>query len=113
MRCIFCKNTSAESKSVEHIIPESLGNTAHTLSPGIVCDKCNQYFALKVEKPVLDSRVFRSLRSTMDVPNKKRRIPVPPNENKMELPEYRLTARLLGKIGIEALASRTQSIGCC
>ncbi len=110
MRCIFCKNTSAESKSVEHIIPESLGNTAHTLPPGIVCDKCNQYFALKVEKPVLDSSVFRSLRSTMDVPNKKRRIPVPPNENKMELPEYRLTARLLGKIGLEALASRTKSI---
>ncbi|UCD05596.1 MAG: HNH endonuclease, partial [candidate division WOR-3 bacterium] len=49
-------------------------------------------------------------RSMMDVHSKRGRIPVPPNGNKMELPEYRLTARLLGKIGLEALTFRTQSI---
>ena len=81
MRCIFCKTSSDDSKSVEHIIPESLGNVAHTLSAGIVCDKCNQYFALKVEKPVLDSNVFRTIRSRMNVPNKKGRVPKLPSED--------------------------------
>lgn len=38
MHCIFCKCDSTNSKSVEHIIPESLGNKSHILRPGIVCD---------------------------------------------------------------------------
>jgi hypothetical protein len=55
MRCIFCKNDSSNSKSVEHIIPESLGNTTRTLPKGVVCDTCNNYFARKVEKPFLEA----------------------------------------------------------
>jgi len=31
MRCIFCQEYSTNSKSVEHIIPESLGNKSHIL----------------------------------------------------------------------------------
>lgn len=58
MRCIFCKVNSSNSKTVEHIIPESLGNTEHILRPGIVCDKCNNYFAREVEKPLLDTQYF-------------------------------------------------------
>jgi len=38
MRCIFCMNDSSDSRSKEHIIPESLGNEAHILPRGIVCD---------------------------------------------------------------------------
>ena len=36
MNCIFCKSDSRESRSTEHVIPESLGNTEHTLPPGVV-----------------------------------------------------------------------------
>ncbi len=36
MRCIFCKTDSDSSRSVEHIIPESLGNTDYVLPPGCV-----------------------------------------------------------------------------
>ncbi len=71
MRCIFCKNDSSTSKSVEHIIPESLGNKEHILQPKIVCDKCNQYFSIKIEKPLLEQPYFRNLRYEQAIRNKK------------------------------------------
>lgn len=59
MNCIFCKVDSTGSCSVEHIIPESLGNTDHVLPPGVVCDRCNAYFSIKIEKPLLETPYFR------------------------------------------------------
>jgi hypothetical protein len=75
MKCIFCKEISDNSKSVEHIIPESLGNKTHILSQGIVCDKCNQYFALKVEKKLLEKKYFMEVRHRNLIESKKRKIP--------------------------------------
>lgn len=75
MRCIFCKNDSRGSRAVEHIVPESLGNKSHTLYTGVVCDKCNNYFASKVEKPFLEKLEIQSLRFHEAVPNKRGRIP--------------------------------------
>lgn len=75
MNCIFCKKNSDNSKSIEHIIPESLGNKNHTLQKGIVCDSCNQYFSTKIEKEVLDLPYFRSLRNRNFIPSKKNNIP--------------------------------------
>ncbi|MBN2606600.1 MAG: hypothetical protein JXR47_04615 [Thiotrichales bacterium] len=57
--------------SVEHIIPESLGNSKTILPKGTVCDSCNNYFASKVEKFVLESDEFRHLRSNQIIKNKK------------------------------------------
>lgn len=75
MKCIFCKNDSSNSKSVEHIIPESLGNKKDTLSKGIVCDSCNNYFGNKIEKNVLEMPYFKSLRGRIMIENKKGKIP--------------------------------------
>ncbi len=75
MKCIFCKNDSSNSKSIEHIIPESLGNKKNTLSKGIVCDSCNNYFGNKIEKNVLEMPYFKSLRGRMMIENKKSKIP--------------------------------------
>ena len=75
MNCIFCKQISDNSKSVEHIIPESLGNKTHILQSGIVCDQCNQYFGLKVEKKLLEKKYFTDVRHRNIVENKKGRIP--------------------------------------
>jgi hypothetical protein len=75
MRCIFCKKDSSSSRSREHIVPESLGNTRNVLPPGVVCDRCNNYFASKVERPVLDSPAFKSLRFHQAVPSKRNRVP--------------------------------------
>lgn len=76
MRCIFCKQNSDDSKSIEHIIPESLGNIEHILEKGIVCDRCNNYFAIKIEQPLLKLPYFISLRYRNDIESKKGRIPV-------------------------------------
>ena len=76
MRCIFCKDFSDSSKSVEHIIPESLGNKKNFLPKGIVCDKCNSYFAIKIENPLLSCSFFNLLRSQNEIETKKRRIPI-------------------------------------
>ena len=73
MNCIFCKADSTASRSVEHIIPESLGNTDHILKAGIVCDRCNNYFALKVEEPLLSTPYFREQCSQAGILNKKGR----------------------------------------
>ncbi|MCB8748300.1 HNH endonuclease [Rhodoferax sp. U2-2l] len=75
MRCLFCKQDSSGSKSVEHVVPESLWNTQHILPRGVVCDSCNNYFARKVEKPFLDSPAISRLRFTQVIPNKRGRVP--------------------------------------
>jgi transcription elongation factor Elf1 len=75
MICIFCKQNSSSSISIEHIVPESLGNKQHILEKGIVCDKCNQYFALKIEKKVLETDFFTNIRFRNRIESKKRKIP--------------------------------------
>ena len=75
-QCIFCKTTSAPFTSIEHIVPESLGNTDHILPRGIVCDPCNNYFASRVEGRILGSDYFRQARHRNGIPSKRNRIPI-------------------------------------
>lgn len=75
MRCIFCKISSTNSRTVEHIVPESLGNKEHVLPKGVVCDKCNNYFATKIEKHALETEFFKNLRFRTGLESKKGRIP--------------------------------------
>lgn len=75
MNCVFCKEPSAGSKSVEHIIPESLGNRQFILGKGWVCDKCNNYFAIKIEQPLLQLPFFMQHRHDLNVESKKGKIP--------------------------------------
>jgi HNH endonuclease len=75
MRCIFCKNDSSNSRSIEHVIPESLGSKRRILKAGIVCDKCNNYFARKVESPVINHPSMKNFRAWYQVPNKRGRYP--------------------------------------
>lgn len=71
MQCIFCHKDSSTSKSVEHIIPESLGNKEHILPKGYVCDTCNHYFSVKVESLLLAQPYFVSMRRRNDIRTKK------------------------------------------
>ena len=75
MRCLFCKEDSSSTKSIEHIIPESLGNKTFTLPRGYVCDKCNNYLVREVEKPFLEREDMRLLRFQEDIPSKKNKFP--------------------------------------
>jgi hypothetical protein len=54
MPCIFC-GSQEHLNTVEHIVPESLGNTTFMLSKGDICDTCNgshfdKHFGLPKEK---------------------------------------------------------------
>ena len=62
--------------SVEHPIPESLGNDDLFLSVGFVCDRCNQYFGSKVEAMVICSPLFSFERMAFAIPSKKKKVPV-------------------------------------
>lgn len=73
MNCIFCKQNTDNSKSVEHIVPESLGNISTVLPKGIVCDKCNNYFARKIEGEMLNLPYFKSVRQRNFILTKKKR----------------------------------------
>jgi hypothetical protein len=73
--CLFCKGSTETSVSIEHIVPESLGNIELVLPAGVVCDKCNNYFARKLEGPVLACGAFLEHRFAGCLPNKGARIP--------------------------------------
>lgn len=73
--CLFCKLTTEGSRSREHVVPQSLGNTTMVLRPGVVCDDCNNYFARKVEAPLLNHAFFIRLRFHERLVSKKGRIP--------------------------------------
>lgn len=75
MRCIFCKQDSSASRSVEHVMPESIGSRKRVLKPGVVCDHCNNYFSRKVERPILTHPSMRNFRAWYQVPNKRGRFP--------------------------------------
>ncbi|MBP3710399.1 MAG: HNH endonuclease [Treponema sp.] len=76
MRCLFCKQDSSNTRSVEHIIPESMGNKKLILPLGYVCDKCNNFFARKVEKPFMDIDNIKLWRAYESLLNKKGRAAV-------------------------------------
>lgn len=69
--CIFCHNDSSTSKSAEHIIPESLGNKEYILPTGYVCDTCNNYFSIKIERDLLTQPYFVSMRFRNEILTKK------------------------------------------
>ena len=58
--CIIC-NATDNRETVEHIIPQSLGNEYYVLPKGVICFNCNNRIA-KVEYRVVSSSVFMDQR---------------------------------------------------
>lgn len=74
MICIFCLCEKEDQRSVEHIIPESLGGGDWAVLPhDTVCDHCNHYFGAKVESKVLQDYPFNVLRLFSSVRTKKKK----------------------------------------
>jgi hypothetical protein len=69
MKCMFCDNDS-DAKSIEHIVPESFGNTFYMLPKGVVCDDCNNGFS-GFEGKALTNSVFAMERARLGVVTKK------------------------------------------
>ena len=55
--CIYCKRADARFSTVEHTLPESLGNNHSVLPRGYVCDDCQRQSA-DIEQVVLDQVPF-------------------------------------------------------
>ena len=57
MKCLFCKQSSTDTKSVEHVVPESLGNTKFILPLGhlsmIFDAKWQNFCVRKIPMPML------------------------------------------------------------
>lgn len=48
--CIICKSVENTFKAVEHIFPDSLGNSELILEKGFVCDNCNSEILSKIDE---------------------------------------------------------------
>lgn len=67
--CIIC-DCKNEAKSIEHIVPESLGNRFYVMKRGALCDKCNNRFS-KFEQKALGQTILSFERARMGVPTKR------------------------------------------
>jgi hypothetical protein len=69
MACIFC-GIRVDKPSVEHIVPESLGNLYYTLPLGSICGKCNNMFS-EFEDKALSKTMLGFERARYGIPTKK------------------------------------------
>lgn len=70
MLCIFCSKEVSQS-SIEHIVPESLGNHSYILEIGAICRSCNNRFS-KFEDKALGKTMLAFERTRLGIPTKKR-----------------------------------------
>lgn len=71
--CLFCRGDGPFT-TVEHIVPESLGNDMDVLRE-VVCDQCQNYLGLAVEKPALDATPFGFWRTVLGTKTKAGKMP--------------------------------------
>lgn len=85
VQCIYCLDKEGSFNTVEHVIPEALGNYyEYVLRKGFVCDRCNNSLAKIDEK--LTNFTPISLLSTLFVPyTKKGNYPKVPFKYKIEV----------------------------
>lgn len=74
-RCIFCLKFGNSFHTIEHIVPESLGNTDDVLKYG-VCDQCQNYFGKEIEHYVLQNTPIGFWRTIAGTLTKKGKAPV-------------------------------------
>lgn len=92
-QCIICRKAD-QLTSVEHIIPQSLGNEHFLLPRGEVCEPCNNRFA-RFENRVVSSDVFMKERKRLG-------LILPSSDQHLTLNEENLK-RLLFKMGYEGM----------
>lgn len=71
--CLFCRGNGPFT-TVEHIVPESLGNDTDVLRD-VVCDQCQNYLGRAVEKPAFDATPFGFWRTVLGTKTKTGALP--------------------------------------
>jgi len=75
-RCIFCKDSSGQFTTREHILPESLGGGDWAVLPyGLYCDVCQNRFGSEIEQQALEDYPFSFFRVFLGIPTKKGKAP--------------------------------------
>lgn len=74
MECIICRRNKDKSKfSIEHIIPESLGNSKLVLNT--VCKECNDKLGSRVDSELVNLELFSYPRIKLDLKGKTGKLP--------------------------------------
>jgi hypothetical protein len=73
MACIFCKSNE-DLQTIEHIVPESLGNKHYTLPSGSICKSCNNKFS-RYEKEAISSSIIGFEKTRFGIKSKKGKTP--------------------------------------
>lgn len=68
--CLYCGTKSGKFMSMEHIVPESLGNSELILPKGVVCDSCNNGVLAYLDNILLKDEVIGFFRTWFKIPNK-------------------------------------------
>ncbi len=76
MICIFCKSADNTFNSIEHVFPESLGNTEIFLPKGFVCDICNNESLSGLDEELLEFEPIKFFRTFYGIKSKKGKVPV-------------------------------------
>lgn len=74
-RCLFCLREDRPFTSVEHVVPEGLGNKEIILPAGVVCDGCNNGKLSDVDQKLVDFDPLALLRVKYAVPTKVGKMP--------------------------------------
>jgi hypothetical protein len=73
MPCIFC-NSNENLETIEHIVPESLGNKNYTLPRESICKECNNRFS-RFEKEAISNSIIGFEKTRFAFKSKKGKIP--------------------------------------
>ena len=69
--CLFCLRADGGFTSVEHSIPESLGNVTLILPQGVVCDRCNNEELAELDQHLADLMPLKKRRTELGIKNKR------------------------------------------
>ena len=104
--CLYCKQSDGPFTSVEHVIPESLGNQGLRGKPpivlpkGVVCDRCNHGKLSELDNALIDFSPISLMRTRYGVLSKRGALP------STKLSNARLRSLSPGNILIEPGSSK-------
>src|SRR5215207_7189160 len=73
--CLYCLTEDRKFSSVEHLVPEGLGNKEIVLPVGVVCDKCNNEVLSQLDTALIEFGPIALLRVKYGVPTKAGKMP--------------------------------------
>jgi hypothetical protein len=73
--CLFCRQSDGGFTSVEHILPESLGNETLTLPVGVVCDRCNNGVLAEPDQALGSFLPIEMMKTWHGIPSKAGKLP--------------------------------------